>query len=157
MKALARLILTAALAALFLGAAGPARADCDQPAGLPDRNAYLREAGGTPAEALLRTLLQAHAGLEACLDQQAFVHYYCSASLVLARYGREFCRWSPSGRGGTRRDFFAREAQTIGWAALTPTMADRLRNLAGCLQPGDFQLLYADLMVLRHEYTAGLR
>jgi hypothetical protein len=154
-----RLLLLALLALALTGTSG-ARAACLWPPsgdGSLDKASHFHAARTVgPAKARAETLRK-HAALAVCLTPETFFQYYASASIIMGKYGRRFCRWPLTGDGSDRREAYLQEAAAKGRRGLDSEFSRKIDILHSSLNTEAFGWLYAEISVLQAEYARGIR
>lgn len=137
-----------------------AQAGCRWPEvldGALNRSSHLHTGRTLGTDRAQAELIRKHTALGLCLVGDRFLQYYASASLIMGRHGRQFCRWPVGGPGsGNRQEFFS-EALRLGKSGVDRSFSDKLAELARCLNADRFADLYADLSLLQAEYAADRR
>jgi hypothetical protein len=151
-------IVTIVVLMLILGASPLfAETRCNWPVtektGAFDRNAYAKSASELDVSGIKAKFLERHDLLTGCLYPPESMRYFCSASLVMGRYGRMYCDWKAVGKGSADRDEHLQFSKGKDLEKLRAVLVERFDELAKCLDRSKLDALFADLAVLQDDHV----
>lgn len=144
----------------FLLYSWPAYAGCEWTSpedGALDRANYLESVKKMEKSRIIDSIKKGRDRLAACLGDESFIHYYCSASIVIGRYGRKSCKWPPAGPGSADREEHYRRAIKLDRQGMVKDIDEKLAALAKCLDRPMLDSFFVEMSLLQAEYGLGMR